>query len=459
MTSRSKSRILVEAALAALVLLLLVASRDGGAPATVNAVHCPNPLQSGGDGSLYSAYPTTRFFQPIGTIGNFYEADLDIQTTTFAGGTFRLSLWNPLTLAPDPTTVALRSITYYTSALAWYAGVHATFDPPVVMRTVPGLAEAPAPALAIDYQIIQNGYGAVRQDLPYTQDGNPATPAARVQANPMPGSHPVLSHALCGDGPLVGSDVVCQSVMRCDSAVTGRYALAQKFRVPFATRLGWVELAFATPSGYAPGLIAILDAQGATNPPATYGSALTTASFTPATEVWSSHVPFDQSIVLQPEHDYWLRVTTAQFNAVHTHRRTGTEGPYFQSSIGSFWNQPVANGPWFQLPSQALDFRILGEMLSWTAVGAAPAPGALRLTAAPNPARARPTLRWSGARGAVDLELFDPSGRRVASGEGAGIEGRWTASGMPAGARSGVYFAVARDASGQSASLQFSLVR
>src|SRR5438876_4906462 len=100
MSMRSNSPLLARIVVAALVILLLGAAARGPAPAVTSVPDCSNPLQSGGDGSLYAAFPGMRFFQPVGTVGNFSEVDLDIQTSTFAGGVVSLELWDPATLAP-----------------------------------------------------------------------------------------------------------------------------------------------------------------------------------------------------------------------------------------------------------------------------------------------------------------------------------------------------------------------
>jgi hypothetical protein len=125
---------------------------------------------------------------------------LRTSTAYYAFATMELNEWDPTLLAPDPGAVALRRTFFDASRILWAGNhvPHAVFVPPVVLTSVPGVAEPPQPQVAIkliaDAASWFNGY--------FTPDGPAELPAAtRVSGDgartPLPGPHPVLAHAVC----------------------------------------------------------------------------------------------------------------------------------------------------------------------------------------------------------------------------------------------------------------------
>jgi hypothetical protein len=323
--------------------------------------------------------------------------------------------------------------------------------------------------VAIDYRMTNSDwYPAEPQYASWSPDGNSATPRAydftSGAAEALPGANGVLGHALCAAPDEARGEFVCQSVMRCDTvlAAGAANAFVQRFRVPQRTEVGWIELAFG-PVGAtsAPGAVAILDAAGAASPPVDTTGALVGANLGNVTpNVWGTHFDLDHTAVLEPGHDYWLWVTTADYYSLYLRRRTGGESAEFTSGVGELWRRLSATGTWSGVAAHALAFRLIGT--PYVAVGVDPrenGPGSLRLSAAPNPSASATTIRWAGARGTLRFEVFDPTGRRVASESSHGAAGAWTwRSGRQARA-AGVFFVRATDATGHTASLRVTIVR
>jgi hypothetical protein len=263
-----------------------------------------------------------------------------------------------------------------------------------------------------------------------------------------------------------------QSVVSTNTFLDTSYAeLIQRFRVPVETRLSWVELAFGLVnprSPFVPGDIAILDAQGSATPPQTPPTPLVSALMKTAIwyiPVWDSHLAFDHVITLEPCHDYWLLVGTRHCYGVYGRMRTGSEGPDFPAGIGPFYTRKTDTDAWSELPGQTLCFRLIGEPTGSAAdvPREMPASIGLRLRVMPNPVRGTALVHWSGAVGAVRLEVLDIRGRRIGAGNGLAVgAGDWSwraarADGRPLPA--GVYFVRATDGAGHVAVERVVLVR
>jgi hypothetical protein len=251
--------------------------------------------------------------------------------------------------------------------------------------------------------------------------------------------------------------------------------IAQRFRVPEAVELRWIELVPNLGSGPAPapaGLgadagapaprmpvgppltIGIIDgsamaAPGAGMPPTLVESGINW-NFNSDRPVWMSSLDFDHTVRLQPGHDYWLYVRNLNGLRFYVATLTGGESADFVACIGPYFERNLATTDWSQNIGHALSFRIIGQPLAGLGVSPSPARGGLLLRIAPNPASGAAAATWSGGVGPVRLEVFDARGRRVARGEG-GAAGAWHWSGLDAkGAPlpAGVYFVHARDTAG-----------
>jgi hypothetical protein len=281
----------------------------------------------------------------------------------------------------------------------------------------------------------------------------------------------VLSHVLCGGDSLLQRLSVTQSVVSTNTMLDTTYAeLIQRFRVPVEAQLRWVELAFGTViprNPFVPGVIAILDAQGVDTPPVTLPSPLVTAAMKTAIwkiPVWDSHLDFDHVITLEPEHDYWLLADVTHGYGVYARTRTGAEGPDFLADIGPFYARSTATGAWSEIPGRTLCFRLIGEPTGVVNVPrVAPSPTGLRLRVTPNPARGTASVHWSGAAGAVRIEVWDVRGCRVGVGSGSAAgEGNWPWPGTRDDGQllsTGVYFVRATDGAGRVAVERVVLIR
>ena len=167
-----------------------------------------------------------------------------------ANTTILLRTWDPATLAPDPSTIALR-MAFFDASRVIYAGGKvpmAVFVPPVVTQSVAGVAEPPPPRLAMQITSWQTFWRPLKQ---FFDPAGPAALPAAVQFTsdstraPLPGSHAVLAHAVCAGDEDLASLRVVQSVMRTDvKPFPAPREFIQRFRVPVQVELRWVELAF-----------------------------------------------------------------------------------------------------------------------------------------------------------------------------------------------------------------------
>ena len=414
----------------------------------------------------------------------------------------RLTLrdWDPTTLAPDPNAIALRRAFFDGSSLIWSTGgklPRVTFVPPVVLTSVPDVAEPPKPQVAMqlvaDYSYGQNALGY------FTPEGPAGLPAAvKVNADgsrePLPGPHPVLAHAVCAGDSDLGTLRIVQAVSRTDvKPFPSPREFAQRFRVPQQVELRWIELAMAGFISFGgtyndPGvrqspILAVVDGESMPQPlpdmppplveaPVDLNLLASTAFAGP---IWGSHLDFDRTVTLEPDHDYWIYVREAATSTFMNRRVRGDEPPAFTAGIGPYFCRADSAGEWNQAADQVLAFRIVAHP---TAPPTPPAPppiarpaspptpsmppaSAFALNTTPNPAPGAVRVDWSGAVGPVRCDVLDARGRRLAEGSG-GAAGTWTWQGTDRDGRavaSGVYFIRARDSAGQASNQRVLIVR
>ena len=444
--------------------------RSTAAPSAMVYPRCDLVIQQGGSNGTFLAAPNSGLTQPLNFVGNAAACSLTIDYSYYDYGQLNFVQWDPLTLAPDPTTVALRTRAFNASEMQ-YNHMRADFYPPVVIRRISHLADPPSANTAMDWRVLNYSNA---QTIHYEPDGAPATPVALQYSNsgprtPLPGGHPVLSHAICGGDDRLQGLYVVQSVMTTNAlSDTSGYELIQRFRVPVPVRLNWVEVAFGVNPypQYVDPVIAILDAQGEATPPNPLPFSLIEASYAyyVTAPFWGSHYDFDHLIMLQPNHDYWLLARVEHRYLLYSRTLTGAEGPDFTANIGPYFARTSPGADWNPVPGRALSFRLIGEPIGVLGIDpTSRGPSSLRLRVTPNPAQGAALVNWSGADGAVQIEVLDARGRRVGGGSGAsGSEGRWMWRGMHDDGRllpAGVYFVRARDGAGHVAVERAVLVR
>jgi hypothetical protein len=406
--------------------------------------------------------------QPLGDVGNVARCTLAVTPSGFVGARAELVSWDSATLAPDPTTLALRSINFTVTDRVYPKYTWDLF-PQVITRVLPQVAEPPRATTAMRYQVI--GYDGTLT-FAYAANGDPAIPAAyRTPAAgptaPLGAPHAVADHAICGGDEFLQSLHVVQSVMTATSPLpSSNVEYIQKFRVPVASTLRWAEFCLApvVPEGILnAGRFRIVDAEGQAEPPVTFEAALADAPFYSSYPAgWSSHVDLTAFPVLEANHDYWFVLTTHRDYALYTKPLSGAESPYFTTAIGPLFERGSNGAAATLAPNRALSFRLIGIPEGTVGVEPArPARGAFELSVSPNPSRGGARLAWSGARGDVAIDVMDARGRRVASGSAPGTAARWAWNGagddghaLPAG----IYFARARDGAGRVASARVTLV-
>src|SRR5262249_34829354 len=133
---------------------------------------------------------------------------------------------DPVTLAPDPTAITLRSGTFNPSQMDYY---HANtvpavqFAAPVITRALPGVAEVPGSRIAItEHGLPFAGSGGVVGY--FAEDGNPDMPpgslvAADGTTTPLAGAHPVFAHVLCAGSSDLDQLRVAQAVVRTNATL------------------------------------------------------------------------------------------------------------------------------------------------------------------------------------------------------------------------------------------------
>jgi hypothetical protein len=456
---------------AAAVALLVFAAFAGGArtgraaPAVADWVSCAAGQLDGTDGSYTIAYQT-GVRQPFDGMVPVAACSLGLDYA-WTYGQLQVLYWDPLTLAPAAGEIALRSISYNTSQLQ-LNHVRADFSPPLVTRSVEGVAEPGRTSLALDYQVLSS---YATQNVHYWRDGHDGLPAASAYGTgvppALPGTHPVLATGFCA-WPAYADLRVLQSVI-AQNALPGFWLhdYVQRFRVPQRCSVSHVELAFGVNPGTSVqvGHVAIVDAAGTADPPpSAMPPAMAEANFFHyvTTPTWDTHYDFGKSIVLEAHHDYWLWVYTGYSYNLYLKVRSGGESAEFYDSIRGLYTR---NGPylaWDPWAGYAMDFRIIGTPLS-PGVSVAPPPAhGLRVAAGPNPAAGATMVRWSGARDGARIEVLDPRGRRVAVHDGAGAEGGWLWRGVADGGGplpAGIYFVRVTDRGGAAGTARVVLVR
>ena len=472
---RSRSRLVPAIGVVVLMAATLTgpASRASKPVNRLDLGYCGPTLESVSGESTYVIVPPARYLQPVAGTNNL--AECDVQSYDYdrgaASATMAVEFWDPAGLTPDPTTVALRSAYYGVSILSTDV-VRLPLDPPVVVKAIPHLAEPPRSTVAIDYRAASNGsYNPdAPQSLHWSPDGDPTIPLAydftTGGAVPLPGPHGVLGHAVCSGAYDNASLRVCQSVMRCDTLLRDNvHSVVETFRVPARTELRWIEIAFGAPAGnFAAGAVAILDAASSPTglPPADTTGALARANLGNVTpDTWGTHFDFDQTATLEPDHDYFLWVETSGYYGVYLRKR-GTESADYLAGARVLWTRAMSGSLWFADWRHDLAFRVIGVPVDLVGVREPlDPPAGLALAVAPNPARSATTLRWTGARGDVRLEIFDPQGRRVANRTftaAANSAWTWDAS-TDRGIAAGVYLVRVTDSAGGTASLRVTQVR
>ncbi|MEO5987412.1 MAG: hypothetical protein ABIU54_09345 [Candidatus Eisenbacteria bacterium] len=462
---------------ALLSLELLQPSPRGAAQASspLGGPNCTIQFEQTNGPSLFALNEYLFVEQPLPAIGNIAACSLGMPRPAYNFATMDIVQWDPNTLSPDPTTAALRTRAFNASELD-YNHARADFLNPVVVRTIPGVAEPPRSTVAMQFrQIYSYGNISVQYD-PAGQSTYPTAFQVTSTRTPLPGSHPVLSVGLCGGDAGTQGFRVVQSVMTTDFVIdTATYEIAQRFRVPAATTVRWVELAGGSGPYRGPylenGNIAVYEGQNMPTPttqlPAPMVEAkMSTAYFAPYAQpsVWFTHFAFDHTIALLPDHDYWIIARGDHDYSFRMRNLNGAESADFTRGIGPVHRRTDPNDPFTPIANKALSFRLIGEPILPVVVSPiTPRGAALRLGASPNPAHGPVMLSWSGAKDGLAIDVLDARGRRVdhAELETAGA-GRWLFRGVGSDGRplpSGLYFVRATDRSDQRALERVVLVR
>jgi hypothetical protein len=483
------ARRLIRIVPALVVVAILCISATTPTPGTVPPNYFPAPcvdyseVSGGANSASFTLGDGT--VQPLSPMNTMSACSLRVEGTGWSYPIAFVREWDPVTLAPDPSTIALRTMAlnpslmnyYYSNTVPWMQ-----FSPPIVAASVANVADVPRTTLSM--QVNSDSPGFLNYPLLgfYEPEGDAESPVAQMVAaggahQPLSGSHPVLAHAVCPGSEDVQSLKVGQAVIRTDTPLLAHPPeVLQSFRVPEPIELRWVELAInrittaspangeLMPVGSSAG-IEILAAVPGGDPPIVLPPRLVSGIFEgpgnfyltySPTPRWASHSGFDQLVMLYPGRDYWLHMTSASSYEFLSHTLTGGESPAFTAGVGPLWTRLAGNDPWTTSAGKALAFKIIGRPTAPVGV-APPLPEGqpFRLAVAPNPARGPLRVEWSGAVGPVRLEVLDARGRRVATGSG-GAAGTW--SWGVAGSRplaSGVYFVRAHDSENRHATQRF----
>lgn len=422
---------------------------------------CAAPLLQTPGESYVTVSRVGSVVQPFTMPGNIAACSLRV-APAFNAGLIRVLQWDPSGLTPDPTTFALRSVMLIDTGTI-FGAQQVTFSPPVVTQALAGVAEPPSSAGALQVE----GKNAIQDfQFLYAQNGDANIPVGFHRNVPgpwstLPGPHGVHALSLCGGDVSAQRLRVAQCVMRTDFVLDAtRYEMIQRFRVPRAVRVRWIEVAIDgyAVAQYSPTSIGILGPMSATQPISfTLPQSLIESPFYPAyvSPAWCAPFNFDSTVSLVPGVDYWVHLTNARQFHVRGRWVTGSEGPEFTSAIGPLFSRTEPGVEWTYELNRALCFRVIGDDAGGQLdADETPVRSLLELRASPNPTRGASTLSWSGATGGVRFEVLDARGRRVASGErGAGASGQWTwsASRAEQPLAPGLYFVRATDDAGHSA--------
>src|SRR5262245_21044072 len=475
-------------ALAVISLFALVAARSS-APnmaAPPRIAPCEEYTLAGGGASTVLFNGGDGILQPFPPEMSAAACSVHVAGTGWSTAIVRALEWDPAMLAPDPSAIALRVATLNPSAMDFYNSNSVPWvrlSPPIVTQGVTGVADPPHAAIAIETTAQADAFfGIYPLQGYYEPSGDPGMPAASMLSGggshgTLTGPHPVLAHAICGGGPDLQALRVVQAVNHAEAALSARpFEVTQRFRVPVAVELRWVEMAvhaaFTPSQPFTAARLMIVDAGPGDVPPAGMPAELVGAPFesyfdflpsssSPAPR-WGTHLDFDHVQVLMPGHDYWLYVRGGQPYEFGAHTLSGGEGPAFSAGIGPLYSRASGGAGWSRVAGTALSFKLVGLPLAGVDVPRPPAAStAFSVAVSPNPAHGLAQVTWSGAVGPVRLEVLDARGRRVAAGEG-GAAGTWPwhvagrdSRPLPAG----VYFIHARDSAGDNVVRQLAIVR
>lgn len=452
---------------AVFALVALAVLTPAGRPCA--AASCPAPEAFAGVDTFTYVNTVTGVRQPFDGSTTVAACSLAVAYSYYSHGQLSVYAWDPLALAPDASTLALWTRHYDPSRLH-LSHVGASFTGGLVVTAVAGVAERLRTSLVLDYRSADpynpqrvyydtNAPASVAGAHLYSTDGSGYAPLA--------GPHPALGSTFCPAEGDVAAERILQGVVTTSQSWTSPpWAVAQKFRVPLRGELHRVQIACDANAYYAytAGVLDVYDAAGQVEPPASWGTPLMHTTFLNDMgfqSAWAGHYPFDQYSTLEPGHDYWLVVTLVNQIPIFSRTLTGGEGPDFTAGVRGLWTRASTGGAWSAEPARALSFQLIGRP-DPAAVAVPPAaPRAFALAVEPNPAPGPALVRWDGARGAVDLDVLDVRGRRVARATGAAGGSWWWRGTREDGSAlpTGVYFVHARDRSGLSGVARVVLVR
>ncbi|MFN8587213.1 MAG: hypothetical protein U0704_05370 [Candidatus Eisenbacteria bacterium] len=434
-----------------------------GWPVTLD---CAAPIVQTTGGATVTIPSIGAIAQPLPFTANIAACSLAI-APVLNTAMLRVSQWDAANLMPDPTTVALRTVAMMNSYQLWVQAP-ILIDPPVVTRAFELVADPPGGSGAIEFL---TRYSTNSFTLSYDPASTSEWPAGYSRAagayEVLPGAHGVFAATLCGGDPATQALRVAQCVMHTDVIEDGNtLEFLQRFRVPRAVRMRWVEFAFDTYTlqSYPSSTIGLYEAFPSPTVPTTLPAPITETSFYPFAyePSWVTPYDFDSTVVLQPGRDYWLRVLTGKKFRLRAHNVANTPGFDPRHEIGPLMSRTTGTEEWIWEVGRALSFRIIGDASGLLDVASAPAPRTFDLRATPNPARSATTLAWSGASGRVRFEVLDARGRRVAAEDAdTGPSGRWTwnLAGALAPLAPGLYFVRAHDDAGASALARVVVIR
>ena len=486
-----RSRRLIPALIVAALLALAAAAPQ--APQMPSpppqAAPCTDYSHTGAGDSVFTFISGDGVVQPLPEGATVLGCSLSVHSSDYTTRFTSAIEWDPAALAPDPATVALRTETFSPSGMSYldsYGMPWLPFVPPIVTRSLLGVAEPPRTTVAVRVSSPTPSY-FVSSWAFYDPEGGADMPAASVIAGggshgELLGSHPVVAHALCGGDDDLQSLRVAQSVRRTDVSLSpAPVEIVQAFRVPEAVDLRWIELAIGVPgsagasattpqmpgASAAPTVVGVVDPAGAPSPPAGMPQTLVEAFFPSSANLgyfifqpvptWASHLDFDRTIMLQPGRDYWLYVRSASSQNFLGRTLTGSESGDFSAGVGALYTRGDSLGAWTRVGDRVLAFKIVGRPTAPVSVPDVRVAFSLRVT--PNPARGVAEVAWSGAVGPVRFEVFDAHGRRVAVYTG-GAAGTWSWSvAGPRPLAPGVYLVQARDSQNRHAVSRFVVVR
>lgn len=462
-------------AASALVMAGLAAANELRASSGFYHGCAPTASFANGD-SLFKLHYDRQLVQPLASTANVAACSLGVRWSTYSFPEIEVVVWDPAGLAPDPSTVALRTRRFDPSGYALSA-LATSFSPAIVTREIEGIADGrpDPPAFLVQHHV--QGLGSGDLWLHHDTNGDASIPIARsgFVSQPLaalPGPHPVLAHAACEMSGAIHDLRVLQAVMTTDRIIPGSSdEIAQRFRVPRPVTLSWAEIANSpsTPTNAAgPVEVTLFDADESGFPPVEPGPPLTRGVtselvYSGESSRWVPTFDFDAQVVLLPGRDYWLVVRHSDRWNMLARNVDGSEPLAFSTSIGPLVRRPTDHDDWVPAPGLVLSFRLIGT--ESTVIGVEP-PSLVHgftLLARPNPSQGDVRLSWSGAAGPVRVQVMDVSGRVVGEAVGQGADGReWVWDGRLRGGRrlaGGVFLLRATDGAGRQASRRVVLIR